>query len=148
MTEQKPDRDGQVALMPHLARTGARKARQRAAAAPAPAAVAAERPVARVLVDIPLAHLDRPFDYLVPAALHDSVVPGSRVRVRFAGQDVAAFVLDRVDASDHDGRLAPLRRAPSAEPVLSPQVARLTELVAARYAGTRSDVLRLAVPAR
>ncbi|HYO40868.1 MAG TPA: primosomal protein N' [Nocardioidaceae bacterium] len=148
MTEQKPDRDGQVALMPHLARTGARAARQRAASAPAPAAVAPERPVARVLVDIPLAHLDRPFDYLVPARLHDTVAPGSRVRVRFAGQDVEGFVLERVEASDHEGPLAPLRRAPSAERVLSPAVGRLSGSVAARYAGTRSDVLRLAVPAR
>ena len=105
-------------------------------------------PVARVLVDVPLAHLDRPFDYLVPAKMDAKVVPGSRVRVRFAGQDVDGFVLERVESSDHPGRLAPLRRAVSAEPVLSPEVARLSGLVAARYAGTRSDVLRLAVPPR
>jgi primosomal protein N' (replication factor Y) len=36
----------------------------------------------------------------------------------------------------------------SPEPVLSPQVADLVGEVAARYAGTRSDVLRLAVPSR
>jgi primosomal protein N' (replication factor Y) len=36
----------------------------------------------------------------------------------------------------------------SAEPVLSEEVAELVGEVAARYAGTRSDVLRLAVPAR
>jgi primosomal protein N' (replication factor Y) (superfamily II helicase) len=97
---------------------------------------------------VPLAHLDRPFDYLVPAALHESVHPGSRVKVRFAGQDVDGFVLKRVERSEHGGRLAPLRRAVSAEPVLSAAVARLSGLVAARYAGTRSDVLRLAVPGR
>ena len=68
--------------------------------------------------------------------------------MRFAGQDVDGFVLERVEASDHPGRLAPLRRAVSAEPVLAPEIARLSELVAARYAGTRSDVLRLAVPPR
>jgi primosomal protein N' (replication factor Y) len=38
--------------------------------------------------------------------------------VRFAGQDVDGFVVERVDASDHEGRLAPLRRVVSAEPVL------------------------------
>ncbi len=97
---------------------------------------------------MPLAHLDRTFDYLVPSSMHDTVGPGTRVKVRFAGQDVAGYVLDRVDSSDHVGRLAPLRRAVSGEPVLSPAVARLTGLVAARYAGTRSDVLRLAVPSR
>ncbi|MDX6302117.1 MAG: hypothetical protein QOF53_3331, partial [Nocardioidaceae bacterium] len=125
-----------------------RTAKERAAKTPAPLATAPELPVAQVLVDVPLAHLDRPFDYLVPASMHDAVCPGSRVKVRFAGQDVHGFVLDRVDGSEHQGRLAPLRRALSPEPVLSPAVARLTGLVAARYAGTRSDVLRLAVPAR
>src|SRR4051794_6040545 len=132
-------------------RARAREAREgadRRAREPAPVDPAPDLPVARVLVDVPLAHLDRPFDYLVPAKLHDQVRPGSRVKVRFAGQDVDGFVLDRVAQSEHTGRLAPLRRAVSPEPVLSPAVARLSELVAARYAGTRSDVLRLAVPAR
>ena len=105
-------------------------------------------PVARVVVDVPLAHLDRPFDYLVPEKLADAVVPGSRVKVRFAGQDVDGFVLERVAESDHPGRLAPVRRSVSAEPVLVPDVAELSAQVAARYAGTRSDVLRLAVPPR
>jgi primosomal protein N' (replication factor Y) len=105
-------------------------------------------PVARVLVDVPLAHLDRPFDYAVPATMAESAQPGTRVKVRFAGQDVDGFVVERAAASDHQGRLAPLRRLVSAEPVLSPEIAALTAEVARRYAGTRSDVLRLAVPAR
>ena len=42
-------------------------------------------PVARVAVDVPLAHLDRPFDYLVPERLAAQAVPGCRVRVRFNG---------------------------------------------------------------
>ena len=104
--------------------------------------------MARVAVDVPLAHLDRPFDYAVPARLHDSCVPGCRVRVRFAGQDLDGFVLDRVAESDHRGRLVPLRRVVSPEPVLTPEVARLARLVADRYAGTLADVLRLAVPPR
>ena len=151
MTERDADGEGQLELLPDLARARARQAKQQAekkAKGPAPVDPAAERPVARVLVDVPLAHLDRPFDYLVPRKLHAQVVAGCRVKVRFAGQDVDGFVLERVDASEHEGRLAPLRRVVSAEPVLAPQVATLSELVAARYAGTRSDVLRLAVPPR
>jgi primosomal protein N' (replication factor Y) len=139
---------GQPAPMPAVARAGVREARERAAHATAAPDTAAELPVARVLVDVPLAHLDRPFDYLVPAKMHESVGPGCRVKVRFAGQDVDGFVLERVEGSEHEGRLTPLRRSVSAEPVLSPAVARLSALVAARYAGTRSDVLRLAVPSR
>ena len=68
--------------------------------------------------------------------------------MRFAGQDVDGYVVERVATSDHAGRLTPLRRVVSAEPVLAPQVAALSAEIAERYAGTRSDVLRLAVPPR
>ncbi len=109
---------------------------------------AAERPIARVCVDLPLPHLDRPFDYLVPAKLDSEVVPGGRVRVRFAGQLVDAYVLDRVDTSDHGGRLAYLERAVSDEPVIAPEIATAARAIADRYAGTLADVLRLAIPPR
>src|SRR5256885_5710239 len=109
---------------------------------------AATLPVARVLVDVPLAHLDRPFDYLVPDQLADSAVPGCRVRVRFAGQRVDGFLLDRVAGSDHKGRLEFLDRVVSAEPVFAPEIAALARAVADRYGGTMIDVVRLAVPPR
>jgi primosomal protein N' (replication factor Y) (superfamily II helicase) len=105
-------------------------------------------PVARVAVDVPLAHLDRPFDYLVPQRLAASAVPGCRVRVRFAGQLTGGYLLERVAASDHRGRLAYLERVVSPEPVLSAEIAALAREVADRYAGTLADVLRLAIPPR
>ncbi|MBM9467742.1 primosome assembly protein PriA [Nakamurella sp. YIM 132084] len=105
-------------------------------------------PVARVAVDVSLAHLNRPFDYLVRAEDADTAVPGARVRVRFAGRLVAGFVLDRLAESDHDGRLGWLDRVVSPEPVLSAEVAALCRAVADRYAGSLADVLRLAVPPR
>ncbi|HEY0696694.1 MAG TPA: primosome assembly protein PriA, partial [Micromonospora sp.] len=105
-------------------------------------------PVARVCVDVPLAHLDRPFDYLVPADLAGQAVAGVRVRVRFSGQLVDGWLLERVASSGHGGRLAWLDRVVSAEPVLTPEVARLARAVADRYAGNLADVLRLAVPPR
>src|SRR5688500_19849405 len=86
---------------------------------------AADRPVARVLVDVPLPHLDRPFDYLVTAEQAAAAQPGARVRVRFAGRLVDGFVLDRADSTEHEGRLAALHKVVSPEPVLSPQIARL-----------------------
>jgi len=133
---------------PARARAQARKSRERGRSDRPAAALSATDPVARVLVDVPLAHLDRPFDYAVPESMAADAVPGARVKVRFAGQDVDGFVLERSEASDHAGRLLPLRRVVSAEPVLRPDIAALTGAVARRYAGTRSDVLRLAVPPR
>jgi primosomal protein N' (replication factor Y) (superfamily II helicase) len=120
-----------------------RAARSRGEWRPAPTL-----PVARVAVDVPLAHLDRPFDYRVPAHLDEDAAPGVRVRVRFAGRLVDGFLLDRVPESAHDGRLAWVDRVVSSEPVLTPEVAALCRAVADRYAGVLADVLRLAVPPR
>jgi primosomal protein N' (replication factor Y) len=109
----------------------------------------AERlPVARVCVDLPLAHLDRPFDYLVSAADDEAAQPGVRVKVRFAGQQVSGFLLSRVESSDHGGKLAYLEKVVSPERVLDPEIAALARAVADRYAGNLADVLRLAVPPR
>ena len=104
--------------------------------------------VAQVVVDVPLAHLDRPFDYAVPEKFADLVQAGCRVRVRFSGQLLDGYVLSLDDASEFAGKLLPLSHVPSGEPVLTPQVARLARVVADRYAGTMGDVLRLALPPR
>ncbi|MGA9715058.1 MAG: primosomal protein N', partial [Aeromicrobium sp.] len=112
------------------------------------AEAADELPVARVAVDTGLAHLDRYFDYLVPADLDEQAVVGCRVKVRFSGQLVDGFVVERVEASAHGGRLAFLAKIVSPEPVLTAEVLALARDVADRYAGTLGDVLRLAIPPR
>jgi primosomal protein N' (replication factor Y) len=99
-------------------------------------------------VDVPLPHLDRTFDYLVPASLDGDVRPGSRVRVRFAGRLVDAYVLIRAGGSEHDGKLAYLERAVGAEPVLTAETSALFRAVADRWAGNFVDVVRLGVPSR
>ncbi len=109
---------------------------------------ATDLPIARILPMLPLPHLDREFDYLVPEDASDDAQPGVRVRVRFAGRLVDGFVLARLAETDHPGRLGWLDRVVSAERVLTPEIAELVSAVADRYAGTRADVLRLAVPAR
>ncbi|MER7995013.1 primosomal protein N' [Micromonospora chalcea] len=98
-------------------------------------------------MDVPLPHLDRPFDYLVPEALDAEAQPGVRVKVRFAGQLVDGWLLERAESSAHP-KLAYLEKVVSPVPVLSPEVARLARAVADRYAGSLADVLRLAVPPR
>ncbi|GAA3208494.1 primosomal protein N' [Nonomuraea helvata] len=136
--------DSDDALLPlDAVRPPASSKDTKGATVPAP-----DRPVARVVVDSPLPHLDRPFDYLVPASMHDTAEPGVRVRVRFAGKLVDGFLLERAGESEHDGKLMPLERVISPERVLTPEIAGLARAVADRYAGTLTDVLRLAVPPR
>src|SRR6478735_1390548 len=139
--------------MSHVERTGeqleldglpAPKARRR----PRGVALAEQDAVARVCIDLPPQHLDRLFEYAVPATMAEGAQPGVRVKVRFGAQDVDAYVIERADEAEHEGDLLPLRRLVSTEPVLTPEVARLARAVADRWAGTLTDVLRLAIPAR
>ncbi|RCK71505.1 primosome assembly protein PriA [Desertihabitans brevis] len=78
----------------------------------------------------------------------EDAVPGVRVRVRFAGRLRDGFVLERAGVSTTERSLQPLHKVVSAEPVLSPEVARLVRAVADHWAGTFADVVRLAVPPR
>lgn len=105
------------------------------------------RSVAQVAVDMPLANLDRPFDYSVPDTLAESAQPGVRVKVRFAGRLRDGFILDRVAPGPRQS-LSPLEKVVSAEPVLSASVAATVRAVADRYAGSFADVVRAAVPPR
>ncbi|MFI5764336.1 primosomal protein N' [Streptomyces sp. NPDC051563] len=125
------------------------------------AAVAEELPVARVLVNKGVLHLDRLFDYAVPAELSESAQPGVRVRVRFGagshrvhggrregGGLIDGFVIERRAESDYNGALAALAQVVSPEVVLGPRMLALARAVADRYAGSLADVLQLALPAR
>lgn len=103
--------------------------------------------VASVAVDVPLANLDRPFDYLIPDELAEAAVVGARVRVRFAGRLRNGFVLELRTDSARD-KLLPLQGVLSPEPVLTAEVTRLVRAVADHYASSFADVVRLAVPPR
>ncbi|MFF9407865.1 primosomal protein N' [Streptomyces anandii] len=125
------------------------------------AALAEHLPVARVLVDKGVLHLDRYFDYAVPAELDADAQPGVRVRVRFGagrhrvregrregGGLVDGYLVERLADSDYSGPLAALAQVVSPEPVLSTELLGLARAVADRYAGSVADVLQLAVPPR
>lgn len=104
--------------------------------------------VVQVRIDSPVPHLDRPFDYRVPASLVEEVEVGSRVRVRFAGRLVNGIVVALGETTDHPGELRTLERVMGPEPVLTADTLALVQAVAERWAGTFSDVVRSAVPPR
>ncbi|WP_327377446.1 primosomal protein N' [Streptomyces sp. NBC_01216] len=125
------------------------------------AALAGRLPVARVVVNKGVLHLDQFFDYAVPEELDAVAQPGVRVRVRFGagahqvregrregGRLIDGFLVERRTDSDYQGALAALADVVSPEPVLSPELLALARAVADRYAGSLADVLQLAIPPR
>ncbi|MFJ8002379.1 primosomal protein N' [Streptomyces sp. NPDC096310] len=125
------------------------------------AALAGGLPVARVVVNKGVLHLDQFFDYAVPEELDEAAQPGVRVRVRFGagahqvrggrregGRLIDGFVVERRAESDYAGPLAALAGVVSTEPVLGAELLGLARAVADRYAGSLADVLQLAVPPR
>lgn len=98
-----------------------------------------------VAVDSPLPHLDRPFDYEVPESI-TGVTVGTRVRVPFAGRLVSGVV---TSVGEQRGTQA-LKSVRSAGkiPSFTPEALDLARAIAARYAGSLWDVLRLMGPPR
>jgi primosomal protein N' (replication factor Y) len=106
--------------------------------------------VARVAIDSPLPQLDRLFDYQVAEAISDSIRVGARVRVPFGrGASLSdGYVIELVEKSDFDGKLAQLNDLVSPVSVLKPEIYDLCRAVADRQAVTIADVFKLAIPSR
>ncbi|MDJ1371074.1 primosomal protein N' family DNA-binding protein [Gulosibacter molinativorax] len=109
-----------------------------------------EHRIAKVVLDSPLPQLDRIFEYEIPPILRGSVEAGMRVKapLRSGGRIVRGYVLGTSEHPEYSGRLATLDALESPARVLTPAIAELARAVADRQAGTMSDVLRLAIPAR
>lgn len=103
--------------------------------------------VARVAVDLPLAHLDRLFDYQVPDKFQDVAAVGCKVRVRFSGQLRDGWIIG-FGQPEPDVTARPIHTVVSSEPVMSQPTYQLLRSVADHYAGVFSDVARLAIPPR
>lgn len=105
------------------------------------------QPVAQVAVSVALPHLDRTFDYLIPDELREQALPGVRVKVPFAGRSLDGWLLS-IGPASAPGKLAAISKVVSPEVIMTPELASLLRGVADHYAGTFSDVARLAVPPR
>lgn len=102
---------------------------------------------ARVCVDVAPAHLDRPFDYLVPEGVAAGI--GSRVRVVFNGRRRLGWVVGlRSDTDADQARIRSLVAVEGDRAWFDEADLRLYRWVADRYAGTLADVLRHALPPR
>jgi primosomal protein N' (replication factor Y) len=104
-------------------------------------------PFVKVWVDTAVSHLDGTYDYLVPERLSQSVKPGIRVGVPFAGRDVEALVLERVDKSEVTN-LKFISSVIAEELVATPTLITLISAISKRWICNPYDVIRSAIPAR
>lgn len=104
--------------------------------------------MARVLLDSPVPHLDREFDYLIPVTLDERARPGSRVAVRFGGRPMTGWLVSREDEPATGAQLTELTAVLTSVPPLTEEVLASARAVARRQAGVVTDVLRAAVPPR
>lgn len=107
-----------------------------------------EQPVAKILLETPVPHLDRLFDYLIPIELDAAAQPGVRVKVRFGHQQLFGWLVQRTNTIDTTARLTTIRKVVSLLPVLEPQVLALAQDVARHYGSITADVLRAVIPRR
>lgn len=111
------------------------------------AGVARRGRYARVVVDVEPYHLDRPFDYAIPAGA--VVEHGHEVRVSFAGRRRTGWVVEVTDRARTDkSRIKTLLDVRGAMPRFDADDLRLYRWVAGRWGGTLASVLRHALPRR
>jgi primosomal protein N' (replication factor Y) (superfamily II helicase) len=99
------------------------------------------------MVDVVPAHLDHPFDYVVPEGVDVRV--GQRVRVPFAGRRRMGWVVEvDVEPGTEPERILPLAAVDGPTIWFDAEDLRLYRWVADRFAGSLTDVLRHAFPPR
>ena len=99
--------------------------------------------IAQVVIQLPV---EGTFDYRIPAALADRIVPGVRVRVNFAGRKVLATctaVSDRSSVQDPREILDLVDQ----EPLLSTSLLELTRWIASHYHCAWWEAISTALPA-
>ncbi|MBR6114929.1 MAG: primosomal protein N' [Oscillospiraceae bacterium] len=104
---------------------------------------------AKVAVAAAAYWLDRPYSYLIPADLADSVVPGVRVLVQFGkgNRRTEGLVLSVGDAEKTERRLKPVTSVLDGAPVLSPEMLRLAVWLHDRYFCTVYEAMHAMLPA-
>ena len=107
---------------------------------------ATNSPIARVLVDTGVFHLDQEFDFLVPEELSEMAIPGVSVRVPFNGRKCDGLIVGRANSSAHIGRMQYIDKVNNETALLTSSVLNISRAIARKYASTVMDVLRFAIP--
>ena len=114
--------------------------RKRRKRAPAEKIVAAEDPIAQVVLDVQATHLGQTFDYLVEERWSQTARPGVMVRVRFGGRLLNGVIWKRTAASATPrSALRFLERVISRTCWYPNPCATISRRIADAYGGTRAN---------
>ena len=107
------------------------------------------RKIAKVAVARAVYAIDRPYDYLIPRELEDTLVPGMRVLVPFAaGNRGSEGIILSLGEEDGDGQnLKLIQAALDEEPVLDHRAIQLALWMRERYFCTLYDCVKAMLPA-
>lgn len=103
-------------------------------------------PVAKVIVDIQVRHVDRVFDYTVPQHLVECIRPGHRVLVPFGHRRVEGFVVAYPAHSDLPN-LKSVHKLLDDEPLLTPVALHLSHWMTEKYLCLLAQSLQCWLPA-
>ena len=112
------------------------------------AEVAPDLPIAAVLVDTPVSHLEGIYDYSVPIHLSDLAIVGSKVLVEFGKSKTEALIIDRKSESEQKQGIKQILDVISPPGLINQDVIKHIEMVRDRFGGVIWSILKSAVPAR
>ena len=104
--------------------------------------------VAKVAVSRAIYAIDRPYDYLIPSGLEDTLTPGTRVLVPFgSGSHPCDGIVLAIEEQETSGALKYIISALDDEPVLDERLLRLALWMRERYFCTVYDAVKAMLPA-
>ena len=106
---------------------------------------------AKIIVDISLDKIDRPFDYIIPEELEAEVQAGTPVVIPFGkgNREIKGFVIDVVDKSDYDNsKLKSIKAKADTDVEAEQELIGLAWWIKEHYASTMNQALKTVLPVK
>lgn len=101
---------------------------------------------AKVIIDIPIAQVNRVFDYLVPQEWEEMVELGMRVEVPFGNRNLLGFIVGFSDVSNFEGELKSITKLLDYTSYLNNELIELSDYLSEQLQVFRIDILQTMLP--